>query len=300
MTMRLIRPAGLLEGYQADAPCERVPWLVHVGEQLAPASFPITTHPHEFWEVYLQLDGLSVWEAEGRRWTVAREGAFLAPPGRPHGLVCAEGPHHFAYAGVRLEATEAWPFAGDAARARSCRAVARGERLRGPFRTLLREATVRDEAGLSGLREVGLRSAVEGLAVETARAFGGVAERGGSELPPRHPAVERALALLEGSLGRTWALGDLAALCGVSAGHLGRVFRAETGRTPYAAHLAMRLDAAEEMLRATGLSVGRVAEETGFGNARRLAQALAAAGRPSARSIRDGRILANGNDLARG
>jgi transcriptional regulator GlxA family with amidase domain len=49
-----------------------------------------------------------------------------------------------------------------------------------------------------------------------------------------------------------------------------RRFRAETGTTPHAWVTAQRLQAAEELLERTGLSVDQVASEVGFGNAAAL------------------------------
>ncbi|PZU51055.1 MAG: hypothetical protein DI568_00130 [Sphingomonas sp.] len=59
-------------------------------------------------------------------------------------------------------------------------------------------------------------------------------------------------------------LAELAALCGVSAGHFLRSFRQSTGETPHRCLMRMRLERAIELIGSTRLPVHEIASLTGF------------------------------------
>src|SRR3989442_1158704 len=102
--MRYIRPKGLLAGFHADSPASRVPELVHIGEQWAPAQWFIGDHDHDVWEFYLQLDGVTEWTSLGRTYLLRPGGFFAAPPRVRHSM--KRGPrtkHHFFFAAIDLE-----------------------------------------------------------------------------------------------------------------------------------------------------------------------------------------------------
>lgn len=81
---------------------------------------------------------------------------------------------------------------------------------------------------------------------------------------PLRPEVQRAVALLESDLARHWRLGELAAVIGLSAGHLRELFLDGLGRTPLAHHNLLRARRAQELLSDRGRSIPEVMAEVGW------------------------------------
>ncbi|MER5887645.1 GlxA family transcriptional regulator [Streptomyces sp. NPDC001941] len=81
-----------------------------------------------------------------------------------------------------------------------------------------------------------------------------------------HPVVRRVMDLVGADPAAEHALDDLAAAAGVSARHLGRLFRTEAGTTPAQYVETVRLEAAQALLEAGPAPVERVAREAGFGS----------------------------------
>ncbi len=71
------------------------------------------------------------------------------------------------------------------------------------------------------------------------------------------------------------SLEDLAAEAGISKFHFARLFRQQTGTTPHAFILQVRLDVARRLLTETDLRVKQIAARTGFGSVAALGAAFA-------------------------
>jgi len=82
----------------------------------------------------------------------------------------------------------------------------------------------------------------------------------------RHPVVRAVLDAVGADPGAAHGIDSLARAAGVSARHLGRLFRAETGMTPGQYVESVRLEAARALLEGGGDPVETVAEEAGFGS----------------------------------
>lgn len=76
--------------------------------------------------------------------------------------------------------------------------------------------------------------------------------------------VRRVRDLLHADIATDHHLEQLAAHVGLSAFHLGRLFKAETGQTIHAYLLGLRLNRAKYLLRQTAKSVTEIANECGF------------------------------------
>lgn len=90
-----------------------------------------------------------------------------------------------------------------------------------------------------------------------------VGRRSGRATTPNRPAVARARELIESRPGDDLSLGELASVAGLSAYHFLRVFRRETGLTPHAYLLQVRIDRARLML-AGGATIVDTALAWGF------------------------------------
>lgn len=83
-------------------------------------------------------------------------------------------------------------------------------------------------------------------------------------LPPLDRRVRKVVALFGEDLTRRWTLDDFAAEVGVTARHLERLFKADTGFTPLQLLKALRLERAALALAQTGKAVKEVAAEVGY------------------------------------
>lgn len=87
---------------------------------------------------------------------------------------------------------------------------------------------------------------------------------------PRAPAIiadgrlARVVEYMTVNIGRTMPLGDLAREAGISVHHFGRRFREQTGLTPHAYLVSLRMTAARRLLRTTHLSVAEIATACGY------------------------------------
>lgn len=95
-----------------------------------------------------------------------------------------------------------------------------------------------------------------------ARLVGAASSRRG--LPRLHDVVSRARLRLEEEPAGLPVIDELIAEFDISRTHFFRLFREQTGQTPYQYHLELKLRRAAEMLRDSGLSVKEVAAALGF------------------------------------
>ncbi|WP_043686305.1 helix-turn-helix domain-containing protein [Castellaniella defragrans] len=88
--------------------------------------------------------------------------------------------------------------------------------------------------------------------------------------PTTHPAVRRAVLLMEQHVGRALSLDELAGKLGISVRHLERLFKESTGQGPQAYARGMRLRLAAWMLTHTKKTIAAIASECGFSDASHL------------------------------
>jgi AraC-like DNA-binding protein len=264
--MRYFRPQGLLAGFHADSPEPAVSELVHIGEQWSPMERRIGRHEHRVWELYYQIDGVSLWASGGKRFELGARDLFIAPPRVLHELINRPtGKHHFFFAAIDVApVVDRHPILAKSWRARECVAVKNAEGVEAPFRQLIREVTLRLDH-----RAEGLRSALDYLIIETTRALG---DRPAEAFVALHPAVHRAKQLLEGQSEEPWRLGDLARLVHLSPNHLAQLFTAEVGVSPRQFLLRERVRRAKELLRDSDAPVTSIALDLGFSSSQHFAK----------------------------
>jgi AraC-like DNA-binding protein len=91
----------------------------------------------------------------------------------------------------------------------------------------------------------------------------------------RHPAVSRAVALIEADPGRPMAVGDLAAIVGLSRAHFSRLFAEVKGIAPAEFQLRSRLRLAARLISTEpGLPIKAAAARAGFADANYFAKAF--------------------------
>lgn len=85
-----------------------------------------------------------------------------------------------------------------------------------------------------------------------------------------HPAIERAVALIQSEFGRDLGVADIARAAGVSRRMLHYLFANELHRTPASFLRQVRLDHAKRMLEETDEKIATIAGESGFATSRNL------------------------------
>lgn len=139
----------------------------------------------------------------------------------------------------------------------SARLVALGE--------LMQAEAARDDAGSL----LAIEALAEAFAVELLRSCG-AREMAGS----RDPRIGRALDLIRSAYAEPLAVDDMARAAGMSRYHFSRLFRSQTGVSPYRFLQDTRVERAAELLRAGRRSVTEVALSVGFRDLGRFGRAF--------------------------
>jgi AraC-like DNA-binding protein len=112
------------------------------------------------------------------------------------------------------------------------------------------------------LQACGLRLALDTLLLEVVR---GITDPEIALSPLSvHPAVSKALEILETRFKKNWTLGDLAQEVGLSRSRLAELFNLETGYSIRKFLTRIRLQYAETLLNHSDLPIGDIAAECGF------------------------------------
>jgi AraC family transcriptional regulator len=262
----IYRPRGVLSGFDATAPDPNVPEVRHAGEQWLPTEYAIGRHAHEVYEFYYQIDGVSLWQSQGKRYELRPKQLFLAPPGAEHLLVNRPtGKHHFFFAQLDLKTVlRRLPELTPQYESEVCRIVTRAETLEAPFRQFMREVTTE-----SPYRTLGLRSAVDQLVIEAARVLSGESVQA---LVAIHPGVRAVLRAFEEQPGEHWTLPALAKLAALSPNHLNELFRRDLGVSPHQHLLRERIRRAKEILGGSDTPITNLAVDLGFASSQHFAK----------------------------
>lgn len=123
--------------------------------------------------------------------------------------------------------------------------------------------------------------AVDDLYAESAAAFLAVHVLTRGVRPPKvsranaeGPWLHKAVAMMRDRLSDPVTVADMAAEAGFSVYHFIRVFKEATGQTPHRYLTRLRVEEAQRLLRAGGLSVAQVATRCGFGSPGSLSTAF--------------------------
>ena len=136
--------------------------------------------------------------------------------------------------------------------------------------------------------EMAVEALVQLMMVELARLFRRTRQRDavqGGLAPWQISRIEEALRSSDGDWPTTQAL---ASLCGISRSHLSRSFAATTGRALSDHAAAIRLERAQDMIRAGTLPMNRIAQALGFATASAFSAAFRRATGLTPRAFRQG------------
>ena len=100
-----------------------------------------------------------------------------------------------------------------------------------------------------------------------------VKESPGADRPP-HPAVQRSMQLLEHTPFELKTARDVAERCGVSVSTLWQLYRQKCGESPSAMLWRIKTEHAVQLIRSTGLTLGEIAQQSGFANPFHLSRSV--------------------------
>ena len=214
-------------------------------------------HLHDSWTIAAVEDGAASFALASRRYVASAGSAFLIPPGVVHtGEPAAPG--GYAYRVLYLEPEQVAADGGPAVIARP------------PAHHPVHPVVVCDDTLLSRLARLHRLVPVPGHTLERGEALASAATAVASIVSPESPArhrdqrqVLRAVDFIQAHWREDFSLGDLAHATGSSRYHLVRTFHQEMGIPPSAYRRALRVAAAQRLLR-NGEPPADVATACGF------------------------------------
>jgi len=258
--VKFIRPEGVLSGIRVIGPHEEVPELIQFGEHWTPAGWEVQTHAHDYWEVYLQLKGESIWQSESMIYNLNPGQGYVVSPGvRHHSLTYSKGSQHFYYAELDVRS---WCGEGSALRElHAFQLLDQARPLESVFRLLVSEAGLHPGSRQSWI----LHHLLGVLALQTDRFLSGAPIGPHPEIEPgTHPSLLQAQQLLKSNPDHPWRLEELGRMVGLSPQYLSSAFSQSFGRSPMRYLQSCRIDRAKELLISSDLTVTEIALESGF------------------------------------
>ena len=266
--MQILKTKGVVYGFHAIDLNQIVPEVVDLGEHWESSRSQQEEHQHRYWEFGYIAEGTSeLHVVGGRRFNLSVGSFWSVTAGTKHWL--RQGPearHHRLSVGLQLPII-----------------VARYPEWN--LRTLLREVVALPEvyqfeplfsriitegATPSNLQAAARRLGVEALLLETVRASSGGSRRTGNAV--RHPAVSRALNLLQTRFRERWSLERLASESGISRARLAQLFRRQVGTSIHKVLNKVRIEHAQMLLKDSDLSISEIAGECGFATSQHFAR----------------------------
>jgi AraC-like DNA-binding protein len=259
--MKLLHQSGMISGFWAVEMDRLVPDIVDCSDVRHPHQSRVGPHLHRHWEFYYQVAGVSHHFSMGGGKFVLKPGSFycVGPDiNHWHEHVSSE-PAHVLSVGFDLAAVGTrhpeWNVFGQLSPIFSLDGAHHLER---SFTRVLEEATV-----ALNHQSAALRLALDMLVLDVIRTVSKPIDARSSVA--RHPAVLRAIHLLETRFSEPWTLNEIAEHVGISRAHLATLFQKDTGIPLHKFLNRVRISRAEQLLRNSELSCESIALECGFG-----------------------------------
>jgi AraC-like DNA-binding protein len=258
--MQILKMRGPLAGFWAVGLDRILSEVIDSGEHWEGPRYRVGPHLHRHWEIGYVVEGTTRMGMMGEREIFLKPGSLWCfPPNLNHWVEHGpEAKHHLLWAGLELGAVENrhpdWNALQLLRRTSSLDGLPHLER---HFLQVIREGIT-----TSAHQAAGLRLAIDALVLEVVRAI-----QNSNPAPSRaalHPAVSRALGILEGRFREDWTLSKLAEEVGLSRGRLAALFSREAGSSIHRLLTKLRIRHAEALLRNSDLPIGDIALDCGF------------------------------------
>jgi AraC-like DNA-binding protein len=258
--MQILRTRGSLPGFKVVELENILPEVIDLGEYREEAGQRYRTHSKDHWVLLYVVEGASRFGMEGLAEMPLKPGSVACfPPNVSRwGHFGSEPKHHLLWVGFELNAVEVrypeWKLSQALRRVHVAHDLMHLER---SFLQVIREATTP-----STHQRCGLRLALDTLVLEVVRGF--TEPRKILSLVSVHPAISKALGLLETRFRKNWTLRELADEVGLSRSRLAELFNLEAGYSVHKFLTKIRVRHAESLLSHSDLPIGDIALECGF------------------------------------
>jgi AraC family transcriptional regulator len=266
--MQILSNKRVINGFRAIELTEIVPEVVDLGEFWESAGSQEQAHQHRYWEIGYTAEGISELNLGKERKLQLGPGSFWSvPAGTIHWL--RRGPqsrHHRLFVGLQLPVIAArhseWNLRGLIREVVVLHEVHQLE--------LLFSRIVTEGATPSHYQAAALRLGVDALLLEIVRASTDRTGRAANAVA--HPAVSRALNVLQTRFREGWTLQSLARESGISRARLAQLFRQQVGSSIHKVLNRVRVEHAQRLLKESGLSVREIAQDCGFATSQHFAR----------------------------
>jgi AraC-like DNA-binding protein len=266
--MQTVTPKGLISGFHAVELNHIVPEVVDFGEHRRAPGSQEEGHQHRYWELGYVADGTSELSvAGGRRFHLSAGSIWSVSAGTEHWLrQGAEARHRHLCLGLHFPAIIArhseWNLRGFFREVVVLHEVYQFEQL---FTRIVTEGVTP-----SHYQAAALRLGVDALLLEIVRTGTDGDRKAVSAV--MHPAVSRALSLLQTRFRENWSLEQLASESGMSRSRLAQLFRRQVGSSIHKVLNKIRVDHAQTLLKESNLSIGEIAQDCGFATSQHFAR----------------------------
>ena len=266
--MQILKTKGVIYGFHPIELNQIIPEVVDLGDDWESPGSQEDRHQHRYWELGYAAEGTSeLYVGGGRRFHLSAGSFWSVGANTEHWL--RRGPearHHRLFVGLQLPAV-----------------VARHSEWN--LRNILREVVVLHEvyqleylfsrivaegANPSPYQAAALRLSVDALLLEIIRAGTDREERAANAV--MHPAVSRALNLLQTRFSENWPLDRLASESGISRARLAQLFNRQIGTSIHKVLNKVRVERAQALLKDSDLSIGEIASDCGFATSQHFAR----------------------------
>lgn len=246
--MQILRARGALPGLKVVSVEKILPEVIDLGEHREAANRRYRDHSPNHWLLMYLIEGTSRVGLEGGPEVSLRAGSIACVPPNSSRLWLA-----FELRAIQSRYPE-WKLAQALHRVHFAHDLMHLERY---FLQVIREATTpcRHQA-------CGLQLALDSLVLEVVRAF--TEPRKILSLVSVHPAISKALGMIETRFRKNWTLNELAGEVGLSRSRLAELFSLEAGCTIHKFLTKVRVRHAENLLSHSVLPIGEIASECGF------------------------------------
>jgi AraC family transcriptional regulator len=245
-----------------------VPEVVDFGQHWELAGSREEPHQHRYWEIGYTAEGTSALNLEkGRKLHLGPGSFWSVPAGTVHWLQRgAQSRHQRLFVGLQFPVVVARHSEWSLGNLRSGVMVLHEVH---QFEPLL-SRIVTEGITPSRYQAAALRLSVDALLLEMVRASVDGSKKALNAA--MHPAVSRALHLLQNRFRENWTVENLAKESGISRARLAQLFRQQIGSSIHKVLNKVRVEHAQTLLKESGLSVSEVAQDCGFATSQHFAR----------------------------
>ena len=266
--MEILKTKGVIDGFHAIELNQIVPEVVDLGEDWESPGSQEVSHQHRYWELGYAAEGTSeLYVGGGRRFHLSAGSFWSVEADTEHWL--RQGPearHRRLFVGLELPAIVArhseW----------NLRNLLHGIVVLHevyPFEQLFNRI-VAEGATPSHYQAAALRLSVDALLLEIIRAGTDRDHKAANAVV--HPAVSRALNLLQTRFRENWPLDRLAIESGMSRARLAQLFSRQVGTSIHKVLNQVRVERAQGLLKDSDLSISEIASDCGFATSQHFAR----------------------------